>query len=56
MKNDVERIKAQTERELVALARRRGYKDPVWWAKMIMEGRHRKSKNAKLITVGGKRV
>ena len=37
-----ERAAARTEGELIALARRRGYKAPEWWAKKVLEGRRKK--------------
>lgn len=37
-----ERMNARTEADLIALARRRGYKNPEFWAKKVIEGRRRK--------------
>lgn len=37
-----ERAAARTEADLIALARRRGYKAPEWWAKKVLEGRRKK--------------
>ena len=38
---------ARTEAQLIALARKRGYANPEWWAKKIIDSRKRK---------GGQRV
>lgn len=35
---------AQTLPQLIALARRRGYSNPEWWAKKIFEARRKKVK------------
>jgi DNA repair protein RadD len=35
----MERVRAQTLDELVALGKARGYKNPGWWAKRVHEGR-----------------
>lgn len=36
-----ERMNARTEADLVELARRRGYRNPEWWAKKVIEGRRK---------------
>lgn len=36
-----ERMNARTEADLIALARRRGYKNPEWWAKKVLDGRRK---------------
>lgn len=33
---------ARTEAELISLARKRGYRNPEWWARKILDGRRRK--------------
>lgn len=37
-----ERMNARTEADLVELARRRGYKNPEWWARKVIEGRRKR--------------
>lgn len=47
---------ARTEADLIKLARQRGYKNPEWWAKRVLEGRARKTSLQTELTYGGKRV
>ena len=51
-----ERMNARSEADLIKLARLRGYKNPEWWAKKIIEGRAKAARKLRLVTVGGKRA
>lgn len=51
-----ERMNARSEADLIKLARLRGYQNPEWWAKKVLEGRARKTSLQTKLTYGGKRV
>lgn len=42
MTPEQERRHARTEADLIALARKRGYRHPEWWARKVIEGRRKK--------------
>lgn len=56
MHSRTEQENARTQAELEALARRRGYADPKWWAMKILQGRAKKAATIRLVTYQGKRV
>lgn len=42
-----EQQQARTEDQLIALGRRRGYANPQWWARRVLEGRRKKAAQPK---------
>ena len=41
-KKQIEQGQAKTLEQLIALGRKRGYKNPVFWARMVYNGRNKK--------------
>lgn len=51
-----EQDNARTQGELEALARRRGYSNPKWWAMKILQGRAKKAAVARAVTFHGRPI